>query len=266
MGGMVAILARFKDNTKMSFRISTGCLLPYHDLRMLDEDYFKSFAKKEEHYIEDAVADYEQEDYYNARCFFAPYDYGLLFFDFKEKVVWSSNNYNGFFSLSTWQVKSQYEELADTLSYGKQTKETLSIKEKDYVNGEFIERRKYHFLEDYSEFFGSLFYIQQVLDKAGTFTYKGNPLPKELTDIYSILSYINGEDLLSEENLKKDRVEKKTRFLRSDTCDLDAALPDWSIHNGDGNVSYIQPIFDYVVKHNILNDTDLKYWNLYLAD
>jgi hypothetical protein len=266
MGGMVAVLARFKDNTKMSFRISTGCLTPFHDLRLLDEDYFKAFVKKEEYYIEDAVADYEQEDYYNARCFFAPYDYGLLFFDFKEKHIWSSNNYNGFFSLSSWQVKSQYKEIADILSYGTQTKETLTITEQDYVNGEFITRREYHFLEDYSQEFSSIFYMQQVLDKKGTFTYKGNPLPDEITDIYSLLAYINGEDLLLEENLKRDRVKNRTRFLRSDTCDLDAVLPDWTIYNGDGNVSYIQPIFDYVVKHNILNERDLKYWNQYLND
>ena len=264
MGGRLAVLARFKDNTKMSFRISTGCLTPYHDLRLLDEDYFKDFVKKERHYIEDAVADYEQEDYYNSRCFFSPFDYGLLFFDFKENHVWSSNNYNGFFSLSSWQVKSQYEELAATLSYGKLTKETITISEQDYVKGRFINRREYHFLEDYSQHFGILFYIQQVLTRAGTFKYKENPLPMEVTDVYSLLAYINGEDLLTEENLKRGRVNKDIRYLRSDTFDLEAVIPDWTIYNGDGTSHYITPVFDYMKQHNILNDKDLHYWNVYL--
>jgi len=266
MGGMVVVLARFKDNSKMSFRTSTGCLTPFNDLRMLDEDYFKSHVLKEELYIEDAVADYEQEDYYNARCFFAPYDYGLLFFDFKEQQVWSSNNYNGFFLLSSWLIRSQYETLAQILSRGKQTKETLSISEGSFVDGETVITRKYHFLEDYSQNFSSLFYIQQVLDKKGTFIYKDKPLPAELTDIYSILAYINGEDYLTPEALKKGPPEREWKTLRSDMCDTVAVIPEWTLHYGDGSSRYIQLVFDYVQSHNLLTAKDLQYWNVYLAE
>jgi hypothetical protein len=266
MGGMVVILARFKDNSKMSFRTSTGCLTSFHDLRMLDENYFKDHVVKEELYIEDAVADYEQEDYYNARCFFAPYDYGLLFFDFKEKQVWSSNNYNGFFLLSSWLIRSQYETLAQILSRGKQTTETLSISEGSFVDGETVIVRKYHFLEDYSQNFSSLFYIQQVLDRKGTFIYKDKPLPAELTDIYSILAYINGEDYLTPDALKKGPPEREWKTLRSDMCDTVAVIPEWTVHDGDGNSRYIQLVFDYVQSQNLLTAKDLQYWSVYLTE
>ena len=263
---MVVILARFKDNSKMSFRTSTGCLTSFHDLRMLDENYFKDHVVKEELYIEDAVADYEQEDYYNARCFFAPYDYGLLFFDFKEQQVWSSNNYNGFFSLSTWMIKSQYKELARILSYGKETKETLSIREKEFVNGKFFTKKEYHFLEEYSQHFSSLFYINQVLERKGTFNYKGNLLPTHLTDIYSILAYINGEDFLTAKILKDGPPETEFIAMLNDTCDVEAVFPDWQIHNGDGSSRYIQLVFDYVQAQNLLTAKDLQYWYVYLTE
>lgn len=266
MGGAVTILARFKDNSKMSFRISTGYLRPFHDLRMLDEDYFKSYVQKNEFYVEGDISDEDQKDYYNSKCFFAPYDYGLLFFDFKEQQVWSSNNYNGFFSLSTWMIKSQYRELARILSYGKETKETLSIHEKEFVKGNLVTKKSYHVLEVNSQHFSSLFYINQVLNRHGTFNYKDNLLPTHLTDIYSILAYINGEDFLTAKTLKDGPPEIEFVAMLNDTCDVEAVLPDWKIHNGDGSSRYIQLVFDYVQSQNLLTAKDLQYWNVYLNE
>lgn len=263
MGGTVTILARFKDNTKMAFRISTGCLLPFHDLNFLDEDKFKVYVKEQSLYRGDDVTDDEHTDYYNSKSFFAPYDYGLLFFDFKEKHVWSSNNYNGFFSLSSWLIKQQYNELAYTLAGTDETKETFTITEYDLVDGQFVPYTTYHYLDVYTEYYGSLFYMQQVLDRKGTFIYKGNPLPEQATDLYSILAYINGQDLLTEEKLKTKPERVRVRTFTQDICDVNAVLPDWFFHDGDGSKRDVQKVLDYLLPLNILTDKDLEYWDFY---
>lgn len=261
---MVSILARFTDDTKMAFRISTGCMQPFHDLDLLDEDKFKAHVEKEQYYIDEEVTDQHHQDYYNARCFFAPTDYGLLFFDFKEKQLWSSNNYNSFFLLSTWLVKSQYSYLADILSLGNETKETLTVSEGAFVNGQIVTTKEYHFLAEYSEHFSSLFYIQQVLDRKGTFKYKNNMLPNTLNDLYSILAYITGEDLLSDAALKKGPQRLQFKTFTMDMHDMEAILPDWCFHNFDGRQKSVQSVFDYVQQENLLSERDAHYWNVYL--
>lgn len=262
---MVSILARFSDNIKISFRISTGCINSFHDLDLLDENKFKAHIEKEHYYINEEVTDEHHQDYYNARCFFAPTDYGLLFFDFKEKYVWSSNNYNAFFLLSTWLIKSQYSYLADILSLSNETKETLTVSECAFVNGQILTTKEYHFLAEYSEHFSSLFYIQQVIDRKGTFKYKKNMLPSTLNDLYSVLAYITGEDLLTEASLKKGPQRLQFMTLTMDMYDMEAIIPDWSFHNLDGCYNAIQSVFDYVQQHNILSERDAHYWHVYLA-
>lgn len=264
MGGMVTVMARLKDNRKISFRMSTGNLKAFYDYKNLDEDYFLKFISDNGFYLGDAGATSEHDDYESRKCFFAPYNYGLIFFDFKNQTLFSTNNHSGFFLMDSWLVKSQYEDLAEWFhESSKNTVYDLMVKRTRYEDNKEIVLSEHNVFNGYFERFKNIFYIAETLRYNGSFILKDQALPEGM-DVLQTLAYVYGKDLLS----TNSNVNENSSFGMkwSDCCDLSTTIPNWTIHHGDGGFSYISKVFDYVKNENLLNEVELKYWTAYLDD
>ena len=111
MGGRLVLCQITSDGVKKSAKIGTWFLNKLNSLDFLNEEYFNHFMKRENISLELDLTNDVFDDYDDDKANFAPYHYGILIFDFKNKKVFSLNNYNGFLIFGQNNVFKDYEQI-----------------------------------------------------------------------------------------------------------------------------------------------------------
>lgn len=234
MGGMTTVAARFKDGTITSFRINTGF---YFDLCFTEEEFKKEMKDtsaeilpvRKENFLSKSDAEHKYESYDYGNNLLAPFSYGITFYDYLNKVVYTigENISASEYSLAHFYSNPVYQAL---------------IKEKQQIREEHLDQ-----LEEQL----SYGYMKKIL--------KFKEL-KELGAFYDLednhlISIQNMDTFEAYETFFDDEF-----FLISKYARLKVKLPEWTSYTLKDDYNHL---YEYLDKQNILTDNDKLGWNLF---
>jgi hypothetical protein len=265
MGGSVNVLVRFSNNEKKAFRIHTSQLENFEIPLFLDETKFKSEIMSKYYHGEPANKA-EHDDYYSKKTYFSPYAYGVLFFDMKEKKVYSNNSYSGFLSLLCISLIPYLTKLIhSSKKFGKSLYEQEEILEGYNDENEIVVLNTYKIFEEPSKFYTDFYLINHALKNDWTIKVNDNIIHHD-GDFVNFMNLILGKDVIAETNSSYDGMDWEIiPELRSnfENC-IDLIPKGWDIIQGDGSPEYVNTLFEYMVEQKILSDEEISYWKDYL--
>lgn len=144
---------------------------------------------------------------------FSPYDYGLIFFDYVTKNVFSVNNHSGFLNSGIEQLKNDYNDF---------------IRNKRSASYIFRERKKetvINGLEDKGELFQHLYLLNRTLASGGNILKDGQIINEPNDTYLTFLERIFGKEIIEYDSTKPVFV--------SDYSNIQASAPSWTIFVGD---------------------------------
>lgn len=228
----------------------------FNSLDLLDENYFNEFVKNHNLFKETTEDKQVHNDYENDCGMFAPYYYGILLIDFKDKKVFSCNDYNGFLCFGINNVISDYEKIGHL----KQTK--IEIHD---IKGNVIEKTIF----EENEFeIPTPRMIESCIRKKGVMYVDGKKyMIKEDADYFSIAAQLYGKDLssLSYEEAKmyirNNRMKDVFEFSSfKNWTNIEITMDGWEIINGDKSFHYLKSAYDYYCTTNMLNEKEKEVW------
>lgn len=255
MGGRLVLAQITSDGVKKSAKIGTWFLNRLNTLDLLNEEYFNEVAKKHNLFTETTDKPEEHNDYENDSAMFAPYHYGILLIDFKDKKVFSCNNYNGFLNFGTSKVASDYEQLG----HKKQTE----IKIQDFEGN--VKEVLSIFEENPFEFTTPRM-IESCIRNNGCLYLNGSKfIIKEDDDYFSVAARIYGKDLskLSKAESRSyitDNWSEENRYNLKSWTNIQITKPGWEIINGDRSYLYLKSAYDYYTETHMLNQDEKALW------
>lgn len=235
MGGLVTLMARFEDGSKVAVKVSTSEIGgTWNSIAMLDELNFKRTLAAKGHQYSPATSCDQHRDYDDHRAAFAPYHYGLIFFDFKEKEVFSANDYCHYALLSSYFIRH----------------ECLVWPGSDVD----------HLMASWS--------LEPAVNAGAIFTYAGEQIAYPVGDVNAVRAKIAGFEpsSLSREQIM-ERLDSAAQVRNhSDLNDVRISIPDWIITNGDNRKHYIKPVLEYCLEQDLLTPLDIACWEEHLAE
>jgi hypothetical protein len=256
MSGRLILGQITSDGEKRATKIDTWFLKKFNSLDLLDENYFNEFSKKHNLFKEKTEDKKVHYDYENDMGMFAPYYYGILLIDFKNKKVYSCNNYNGFLSFGIENVKNDYEKIG----IHKQTIIEMHDMKGNITHISIFEENKFELPTPRM--------IESCIRKKGTMYVDGKEYPiKKEEDYFSVAAKLYGQDLslLSYEKaksyIKNNRMKDSSDiFSLNGWNNIEIKLDGWEIINGDKSFNYFKEAYDYYSKNQILNDKEKDIW------
>lgn len=255
MGGRLVLAQVTSEGVKKSAKIGTWFLNRLNTLDLLNEEYFNEVANKHNLFKETTNNKQEHNDYENDSAMFAPYHYGILLIDFKDKKVFSCNNYNGFLLFGTSKVASDYEVL------GRNKQIEIKIQDSKGNTKEVVSI----FEENPFEFTTPRMIESCIRNKGCMYVNNSKFIIREDDDYFSIAARIYGKDLskLTKEQAK-DYIYKKMEDhdfedLKGWT-NIEITKPGWEIINGDRSYYYLKSAYDYYTQTNMLSEEEKNLW------
>lgn len=258
MGGVVTVAIRKSDNSLHALKHGTWFVeYNINDINSLDED--KLFAKLTHHNLESKRADRQTHEDYDSRCaFFAPYHYGILFFDFINKKVFSNNDYNGFQVFGSSFIKTEY------LRDGKKLLDNdYKLKLYGYKNGQLEVDKEINTLQENPKQFNIAFpyHFHQAIKNGAEIRFKDERIyPQDVNEFYALIA---GYDLknksdqerqeMLEQYLKKD---DSLRMNTNDWSDVRIIMPGWSVHYDN-----FETLYQYLLDEKVdLSQEEQEIW------
>lgn len=94
MGWMVTIAARYKTKEVIAFKTSTNFFdANVNSPHLLNEDYLRSKVEEYNFLRDNELPENAFDDYDSRKGIVAPYEYGIVLFDYFNNTIISSNNY-----------------------------------------------------------------------------------------------------------------------------------------------------------------------------
>lgn len=264
MGGRLVLTQITSEGQKKSSKIGTWFLNKLNSLDFLDEKYFNEFMKRENVSLEVDEGDDIFDDYDEDKANFAPYHYGILIFDFKNKKVFSLNNYNGFLIFGQNNVFTDYEKI------GRTKQEEIKI---------------YSFKDNQLQRIESIYdsnnlnistprMIESCIRLNGEMYINDKKfIIRENDDFFSIAAKLYGKDIFgmtneefSQYSYERDRkiINKDGSFDLNDWTNINIKLPGWEIINGDSSKDYIRSTYYYYDFNNELTVKEKRLWEDFL--
>ncbi|MBI6724790.1 hypothetical protein YA0089_14300 [Pseudomonas viridiflava] len=237
MGGKLTIMARFEDDSKIALKMSTNELsMRFNAIDLFTAEGFKALVDTERYKSMPATTCIEHDTYEGYKTAFAPYYYGLLLFDYKEKRIFASNDMCGFLELSSRLIKGDY----------------------------LMDR------DDDISFAHSSFPLVDAIRMSADITLNGEPFEFQEGSLNDFRAKMYGLDLqaLSFDDYqvhKKAEMAKARPYYTHEMSDVQITLPGWVVTHGDGSVQYVKPIFEYCQEQGMLEPLDVECWENYLA-
>jgi hypothetical protein len=232
MGGVVTVAIRKSDNSLHAFKHGTWFVeYNINDINSLDED--KLFAKLAHHEINSDRTDREDHENYDSyRACFAPYHYGILFFDFVNKKVFSHNDYNGFQVFGSTFIKTEYLRSGKSFLHS-----DYKLKFYRQKNGERELERIVDMLEENPKQFNIAFpyHFHQAIKNGAEITFKNKRIyPEDVNEFYALIS-----DYDLKNKTEEEQKEILIQYLKEDEnlitnisewTDVSVIMPGWSVH------------------------------------
>lgn len=265
MGGSVNVLVRFSNNEKKAFRIHTSQLENFEIPLFLDETKFKSDIMSNYYHGEPDNKE-EHDDYYSKKTYFSPYAYGALFFDMKEKKIYSNNSYSGFLSLLCISlIPCLTQIIHSSKTFGRSIYEQKEILEGYNDDNEIVVLDTYTIFEEPSKFYTDFYLINNALKNDWIIKVNDHVINHD-GDFVNFMNLILGKDVIAETNSSYDGMnweiipELRSNF---ENC-IDLIPKGWDIIQGDGSPEYVNTLFEYMVEQKILSDEEISHWKDYL--
>jgi len=148
MGGMVTIAARYKNNETIAFKTSTNFFhYNMNSPNLMNEDVFKA-SIIEHDFLRDAyLSETEADIYDNRKGVIAPYDYGVIFLDYKNNKILSCNDYSAIIRANSAKLLDDYSKfLKQNFILKVQDGKGNTIKTIDVREDRFVEFQDIHFI------------------------------------------------------------------------------------------------------------------------
>lgn len=259
MGGRL-VLTQIESNGKIrSTKIGTWLLPRINSLDFLNEDYFNEFATKNNLFSEEN--DYlKQDEYDSSGAVFAPYDYGILVFDFKDQKVFSCNGYSGYLLFGENNVRIDYEHIGST--------EQTQVKIIN-LSGETNYQSIYG---DHNLEIRTPRLIESCLRLNGKLFKDGHPfILRDTDDFFTIAARIYGRSLkgvsrreIYEQHENDDAEDFMSHWDK--WSNMEVKVPNWEILNGDNSADYIRSAFNYYTMIDVLSDEEKEVWLKYISE
>lgn len=265
MGGKLTLTQITSDGLKKSCKVGTWFLEKMGSLDFLNETYFNEFVVKNNLFSEskDEIARYDSYDEDSAM--FAPYDYGIVVFDFKDKKVFSCNNYNGFLIFGTKNIESEYEKIGRLQQESSKTYD---------VKGNMISEKSIYEENDLRLITPRM--IESCLRNKGNLYIDKTPFIYEENDNYfTVATKIYGKDLSlltkeQEQNYIQERYNTNksndSKYDLKNWLNIEIKKEGWEILNGDGTNEYIKNALTYYDNSNQLTEKENRLWKRYLKE
>lgn len=271
MGGSVNVLVRFSNNEKKAFRIHTSQLKDFCNPLFFDEKNFKSTIMQN-YYKGEPIDKNEHDIYRGPKTYFTPYAYGALFFDFKNKKVFSCNDFDCFLS---FYPSTLFAKLTQLICISKESNIHLYDLE-EVIHGYNEERTEFKILERHKIFhepsrFNPEFYaLNYALNNDWDIEIYGNKI-EHTKDLIKFVNDITGLDILKDtkESLDGYRWSIKESLCASPNYQdyyIDISPKDWTIIQDDGSHDSIKELFEYMTEENILDEKEVSLWEAALAE
>lgn len=263
-GGRLVLSQVTSDGVKKSTKIGTWFLNKLNSLDFLDEEYFNKIMKEENIELKEDITEEIFDDYDDDKANFAPYHYGILIFDFKDKKVFSLNNYNGFLIFGQNNIFKDYEKIGRTkqeeiniYTY----KDNKPLKSESIYESNNLDIKTPRMIESCIRLGGEIY----INDKR--FIIRKND------DFFSIAAKLYGKDIygMTNEEFSQYSYERNRRLINkdgsfdlNDWTNIKIQLLGWEIINGDSTKNYIRSAFYYYSVTNLLTDKEKKLWEDFL--
>lgn len=263
MGGMISFVARKENGATLAVKLSTWELDKiFNDPKIADESFLDKLLMNGDYLKDQNSPDTEHNNYESRKAVKAPYHYGLLLIDYKNKELLSANNYSSFLNTGTIKLLDDYTNYVvhDFMTKEMDSKGNISI-----VN--LLERRCANV--------SSLYLINQTLSLGGFIEYKGSNFYGSLE---RVIENIFNFDFQNKSAQEKSEIAKKkinnNRFdddiiseeMLSQYSDINLHIPNVkSITNMDK--STIECIYNYMKKNDfIFTEYEHQVWQEEIED
>lgn len=261
MGGLVNVLIRFSDDDKKSFCIHSSQIQDFETPLFLEEENFKS--RTMQNYYKNESEMYKAD--------FTP-DRGILFFDFKNKKIFSRNHYKFLFSFSPKIVFSKLTELIcisrklDIHLYD--SEEIVEGFNEDRTKLEIVERNKIFHEPSLSN--NEFYMLSYALNNDWNIKVCGKEIQHN-KDFIEFINDITGEDVINNTNKWWDGDNfsiKKSLHTRPDYKDYRIKInpKGWDVTQDYGDYHQIKELFEYMTHEKILDENEITLWQNLLKD
>lgn len=268
MGGSVNVLVRFSNDEKKAFRMHTSQLKDFENPLFLDENKFKSHII-ENYFKGEPQKKEEHKDYYSLKTYFVPYAYGALFFDLKEKKIFSCNGYNGFLSFSCLGI---FSKLSKLICEARENNEHLYeqaeiIYSFDFEKKETIELENANIFEEPSYSHSDFYMINHALKNNWNVTINEKTINHN-KDFIQLMNVILNKNIIAETTKPSDSFDwAVTEEFSSEYIDyIDIEPQGWEFFQGDNSYESLNELFDYVKSNSILNESETILWTDYINE
>lgn len=261
MGGLVNVLVRFSDDEKKSFCIHSSQIQDFETPLFLEEKNFKSRIMKK--YYKNETEMYKTDFIPNS---------GFIFFDFKNKKIFSGHHYKFLFDFSPCII---FSKLTDLICKSRKleinlydSEEIVEAFNKDRTKLEIVKRNK---IFHEPSFLNNEFYmLSYALNNDWNIKVCGKEIQHN-KDFIEFINDIAGEDVI--ENTKKcsdgDNFSiKKSLHTRSEYKDYRIKInpKGWDITQNYGDYPEIKELFEYMTHEKILDENETILWQNLLED
>lgn len=246
----ITFAIRFSDNTMSTFKIHKA--VEFGALKnisyILNENKLKNFIEEKGYTNQrESVSLEKHRDYESSLAFLAPSVYGIVFIDFKEKMIYSYNDYSGFIMSNALLIRLGMERLMIQHGYAKSSWPEDPVLNFDDLPTSFFDTAKAHKInyekggatiinpfEEYSSENGHLYnYYQVYMNNISVYYFKGKKAAKEKIFI----------------DTSSPQLFFKQISQLSDMIDLEIDIPEWTIQQGSAKAaSKIFKVLDEKIK------------------
>lgn len=260
MGGKVAVVARFKDNQTVAFKIHTSYLKDsLNTPKIYDENWLKQLIAKDELLKDDFLSEEDSSDYDNNKCVKAPYEYGIVLIDYVGRSIVSANNYIGMLTGNSANIDMQYmKSLYSNFNASLQEKEKITK----------YDLRESLFFDLYaSHYIAHALRHNAVIKRNGKVVVHNGTIESVVGAIYDLpLENKTKEqqlEILEVHNNKKFE-QRDFRFKHDEYGDISFEYSDFSVIEGDG-ADDVEIILEYM-QHNsfVLSNYEKTIWQQFI--
>lgn len=251
---------RFSDNTISTFKIHKT--IEFNNLKdisfILNENKLKDFIK-EKGYADkrDNVSPEEHRDYENEAAFLAPSIYGMVFVDFKDKVIYSYNDYSGFITSNALLIRLGMQQCMIQNGYAKSSWPEEPFLNFDDLPISFFDTAKAHKV-DYEK--GGAKVINPFNEHSSENVHLYNYYEAYINNIP--VYYLKGKKKSDKEKVYINATSPQLFFKQvsqlSDMTDLEIEIPEWTIQQG--SVKAASKIFKVLDEKIKLSAAEKQAW------
>lgn len=251
---------RFSDNTMSTFKIHKT--IEFNNFKdiffILNEDKLKDFIK-EKGYADkrDTASLEEHRDYENEAAFLAPSIYGMVFIDFKDKVIYSYNDYSGFITSNALLIRLGMQQRMIQNGYAKSSWPEEPVLNFDDLPISFFDTAKAHKV-DYDK--GGATVINPFKEHSSENSHLYNYYQAYIHNIP--VYYFKGKRKSDKEKVYVDTSSPQLFFKQisqlSDMTELEIDLPEWTIQEGSARA--VSKIFKVLKEKVELSTAEKQAW------